>query len=34
MLDYVYTGTAPDDTTAIGRAVFQGTTGLPNGRRA
>jgi SAM-dependent methyltransferase len=32
MLDYVYSGIPPADTTPIGRAVFQGTTGLPNGR--
>jgi hypothetical protein len=32
MLDYVYTGEPPQDTTAVGRAIFRSTTGLPNGR--
>ena len=32
MLDYVYSGLAPNNTTSIGKAVFQGTVGGPNGR--
>jgi extracellular factor (EF) 3-hydroxypalmitic acid methyl ester biosynthesis protein len=32
LLDYVYRGNPPADTSAIGRAVFHGTTRLPNGR--
>ncbi len=31
MLDYIYSGEPPIDTTSIGRSVFRGTTGLPNG---
>lgn len=32
MLDYVYTGAPPPDTSAVGLALFRGTTGLPNGQ--
>lgn len=32
MLDYIYSGEPPLETSAIGRAIFDGTTGLPNGQ--
>jgi hypothetical protein len=32
MLDFVYSGTAPEGTTAAGRAIFRATTRSPNGR--
>jgi hypothetical protein len=31
MLDYIYSGVPPEDTTPIGRAVFEGTTRTSNG---
>src|SRR5262245_53833267 len=32
MLDYIYLGVAPPETTALGMEVFRSTTGLPNGQ--